>query len=394
MTEKNSSQDSLNYSSSTNISFSESILQDINTLKNKNLVIISKNFEQKIPEILSFLQNDSNLAINKLIIVKYLQNLFLTININSEIFIRKYSSEKEKLNLYQIIIEQYISYTNSSNFKNDENDYRKELLVLFEILLQQVTINRESYHYILSFLLKFVNEKNNNNLIKKEEDPYEDEFHLTSEHLKRILILLQKFYQFLDESKMSLNYFYFSGENESSITIQNKNSIKDNKKLLTLEDNLCILMFIKVFPSEYIKITYPNTTFRLLELKFNEKNKDKDISIDIDMDNNLVASFMSGTNAKLSEHDTNWLLIKFKKKKRIKVKLYLNGRKIYYKKDKDKDKDKFKDKEEIKEIVLFKNFIGICYNFMIFKTKKKEIYPKFLENEVKRNNFIELEILI
>ena len=145
-------------------------------------------------------------------------------------------------------------------------------------------------------------------------------------------------------------------------------------------------MFIKVFPSEYIKITYPNTTFRLLELKFNEKNKDKDISIDIDMDNNLVASFMSGTNAKLSEHDTNWLLIKFKKKKRIKVKLYLNGRKIYYKKDKDKDKDKFKDKEEIKEIVLFKNFIGICYNFMIFKTKKKEIYPKFLENEAKRNN--------
>ena len=45
MTEKNPSQDSLNYSSSTNISFSESILQDINTLKNKNLVIISKNFE-------------------------------------------------------------------------------------------------------------------------------------------------------------------------------------------------------------------------------------------------------------------------------------------------------------------------------------------------------------
>ena len=384
MTEKNPSVESLSYSNSTNASFSESLLQDLNALKNKNIMIISKNFEQKIPDILSFLQNDSNLAINKISIIKYLQNLFSAIEINSEIFLRKFSSEKEKLNLYQIIIGQYISYSNSSNFPNDENDYRKELLQLFGILLSQVTINRESYHYILSFLLKYINEKNNHfNLDENDQD--KEVFHLTAEHLSRILMLLQKFYQFLDQSKLSLNYFFFSGESESSITIQNKNSPKDNKKLLTLEDNLCILMFIKVFPSEYIKTVYTNRTeFKLLELKFNEKNKDKDIYINIDENNNLTTSFTSGGLAKLSENDTNWLLVKFKRKKRNKVKLYLNGRKIKYKKDKEKDKDK--DKEEIKEIVLFKNFIGICYNFLIFKTKKKEIFPKFLENEVKKNN--------
>ena len=384
MSETNTTQDSLNNSSSTNTSNSEVLIQDINDLNSKNYVIISKNLEPKIPDILSYLQNNSNLALNKIIIVKYLQKMFLTININSEIFLRKLSSEKEKLNLCQIIVGQYITYTNNLSNENDENNYRKELLILFDILLSQVTIDRESYHYILTFLLKFLNEKNNNSsLTIKEEE--EESFHLTAEHLKRILTLLQKFYQFLDENKMSLNYFFFNGESGSSITIQNKNSIKDNKKLLTFEDNLCILMFIKVFPSEYIKVAFPNTIFNLLELKFNEKNKDKDISVHIDVNNNLITNIVSGTIAKLSENDTNWLLIKFKKKKKIKVKFYLNGRKIYYKKDKDKDKEK--DKEEIKEIILFKNFIGICYNFMIFKTKKKEIYPKFLENEVKKNNF-------
>ena len=391
MSEESIKEDSINLSNSPNISLSESLIQDINSFKNKNILIINKSYEQKIPEILSFLQNNLNLAVNKTMIVKYLQNLFTTININSEIFLRKYSSDKEKLNLYQIIIHQYISYTNSSNFKTDEDEYRKELLILFDILLTQVTFNRESYHYILSFLLKYINEKNNNLYISNnnEEEQYDEEFHLTAEHLFRILTLLKKFYQYIDESKHSLNYFFFSGESESQIIIQNKNSYKDNKKILTLEDNLCVLMFIRVFPSESIKAVYTKTTFKLLELRFNERSKD--INIDIDIDNNLITSFTSEPIAKLSEIDTNCLLVKFKKKKKIKVKIYLNGKKIKYQKDKDKEKDKDKDKEkeEVKEIILFKNFIGICYNFMIFKTKKKEIFPKFLENELKKN-YIEI----
>ena len=71
MSEKNLSQDSLNYSSSTNTSISEVLIQDINNLNSKNFVIISKNFESRIPDVLSYLQNNSNLAINKIIIVKY-----------------------------------------------------------------------------------------------------------------------------------------------------------------------------------------------------------------------------------------------------------------------------------------------------------------------------------
>ena len=376
---------------STNISLSETILQDINNYKNKNIHIISKSFEQKIPDILYFLQNNLNLAVNKIQIIKYLKELFTTVNINSEIFLRKNSSDKEeKLNLYEIIINQYISYTNSSNFQKDEEDYRNELIILFDILLAQVNINRESYHYILSFILRYINEKNYNlsivskNINENEEKEDYNKFKLTADHLTRILTLLQRFYQYIDINKQSLNYFFLSGESDSSIIIQNKNCPKDNKKLLTLEDNLCVLMFIKVFPSEYIKTVHSNTTFNLLELKCNEKNKNKDISINIDSENNLITNYTTETLAKLTENDTNSLLIKFKKKKKIKVKLYLNGKKINYNKDKEKEKDK--DKEEVKEIVLFKNFIGICYNFMIFKTKKKEIFPKFLENEFKKYN--------
>ena len=217
MSEKTSSQESITCSnSSRNVSFSESLLQDINYFKNKNIVIITKNFEQRIPDILAFLQNNLNLAIHKIQIVKYLQNLFLSISINSEIFLRKLSSEKEKLNLYQIIIEEYIYYTNSSNFQNDEIDYRNELLSLFDILLSQVTMDRESYHHILSFLLRFINEKNNKfdlgltptpNISDGETE--KEEIHLTDKHLTRILTLLQRFYQFLDDIKLSMNYFFF-----------------------------------------------------------------------------------------------------------------------------------------------------------------------------------------
>ena len=53
--EKTNDEDSL-ISSSTSISTSESIIQDIT--KNKNIFIITKNIEQRIIEKLSYLQSD------------------------------------------------------------------------------------------------------------------------------------------------------------------------------------------------------------------------------------------------------------------------------------------------------------------------------------------------
>jgi hypothetical protein len=57
------------------------------------------------------------------------------------------------------------------------------------------------------------------------------EFNLNSEFLNRRLILLQKYYHPFDIFKFYGNYFFFNGESESSITIQNRLiNTKENKK--------------------------------------------------------------------------------------------------------------------------------------------------------------------
>ena len=76
--EKTNDEDSL-ISSSTSISTSESIIQDIT--KNKNIFIITKNIEQRIIEILSYLQSDSNLATNKILILKNLIQKYFLVNL-------------------------------------------------------------------------------------------------------------------------------------------------------------------------------------------------------------------------------------------------------------------------------------------------------------------------
>ena len=153
--EKVTNEDSI-ISSSTSISVSiEPITQDITKIQNTYL--IEKNIEQKITEILSYLQSDTNLASNKIPILKYLQSLLLSVEFNSEILLRKTITEKEKLNLYKVIIHQYIFYTNSGNKKEDEEFYRSDLQSLYMLLLSQVILEKDTYHYILSPLINFIN---------------------------------------------------------------------------------------------------------------------------------------------------------------------------------------------------------------------------------------------
>ena len=153
-------------STSTTISVTETITQEISKIK--NVYLIPKNIVQRIPEILSFLQSNNNTANNKIPILKYLQSLFLSVEFNSGIFLRKFIvNEKEKLNLYKVIINQYIFYSNNNNTKADEENYRGDLQNLFLLLLSQMTLDKEIYHYILSPLINFINEKNILNLNKK-----------------------------------------------------------------------------------------------------------------------------------------------------------------------------------------------------------------------------------
>ena len=107
-----------------------------------------------------------------------------------------------------------------------------------------------------------------------------------------------------------------------------KNSIKDDKKLISADENLSILMFLKVFPPVYIKAIHKNSDFNILELTLDEKDKTQNIFINIDIYNNLKSNFSPDIIGTLSESETNWLLIKYKRKK-AKLKVYLNGNKIY-----------------------------------------------------------------
>ena len=393
--EKTLNEDSM-ISTSTSISITEPITQDIS--KNKNVFLIQKNIEQRIVEILSFLQSDANLANTKIPILKYLQSLFMYVDFNSEIFLRKTINDKDKLNLYKVIIHQYIFYTNPNNSKADEENYRGDLQSLFLLLLNQVTFEKDTYHYILSPLINYIKEKNiisnkknsstGNILLENESN-----INIKSEHLNRILILLQYFYGYY--KNVQPNYFFFSGDSDSSIIIRNKeNPLDHNKKLLNLDDNLCIMMFIKVLPYEYIKaITIDHKKdFKLLELFFQDKKKSVDININIE--NQLIASFIEKP-MQLKENDINCVIIKFnntKKKSIINCQIFIGNEKSDLLQislaDSDKEKNP-KIKDEIKEIILFSNFIGSCSNIIIYKEKKNEGLPKilmpYLENKQRQS---------
>ena len=389
--EKVSNEDSI-ISSSTSISIStEPITQDITKGQNANL--IEKNIEQRITEILSYLQSDSNLANNKIPILKYLQSLLLSVEFNSEILLRKTINEKDKLNLYKVIIQQYIFYTNAGNKKEEEENYRSELQNLFLLLLSQVVLEKDSYHYILSPLINFINRKNIINSNKKNSagippSDSDSTINLKPEHLQRVLLLLRYFYGYYN-NESSINYFFFSGDSDSSITISNKeNNLDRNKKILNLDETLCIMMFIKVMKSEYIKAINPKINFKLFEMKFQEKKNS--ICINIDTDNQLTSPMCKDPLIKLDENEMNCVLIKLsanKKKTIINSELYVGITRVDLPPismiELEKDKNA-KNNCEIKEIALFKNFIGICSNIIIYKEKKNEGLPKFLLSDNER----------
>jgi hypothetical protein len=97
---------------SDNNKISPNILQDIFSLKEKNIYLITESFEEKIPLILSYLmeKDEEYSSENKTQILIYLKDLFNKVEFYSEIFSRK-KSAKENMNIFEIIINQYITNT-------------------------------------------------------------------------------------------------------------------------------------------------------------------------------------------------------------------------------------------------------------------------------------------
>ena len=250
--ENNNCEDSTLNSSKNNLN-SEDIIEE---LKSSEINIINKNSESIIIKSLDYLINISNPVPNKLIIIKFLENLFMNVNFNSEIFLK--SSKKLDLNLFQIIINQYI--TNPNSQENEE--YLLELKALFILLISQITLDRESYHYIFSFIIDYINQINNGITTKTNNI-------LTSEQISKILLLLQLYYQSMQSVDEPYNYLFFNGDPNTYINIY----LKGNKKLHSCQD-VNILLFIKLLPNKIVKKINPEISFTILDINL-ENNENK-----------------------------------------------------------------------------------------------------------------------
>ena len=108
----------------------------------------------------------------------------------------------------------------------------RELKDLFILLLSQITLDKDTYHYIFSFLINYINKCNNNSYMNENK---ENIWNLTSDKLSRVLQLLQIYYQSMQSIDEPYNYFYFNGDEDSFIRIVNKENKQTNKKYLNLE---------------------------------------------------------------------------------------------------------------------------------------------------------------
>ena len=344
---------------------SPNLYQDIISLKKKNIYLISESFEQKIPEILSYLLSKSAEypIANKIQILIYLQDLIKKVDFHAEFFSTK-KSLNENLNIFQVIINQIITCNEK------ELDYIKELKNTFILLLNKITLDRKTFKYIFSFLINYLNK---------------DEQKLNSGNISRILDLLNIFYTNIQKISEKDDFIYFNNTSKEGkdddylIKIQNKDNM-NRKKILNVDDSLNILLFIKLIPNELIKKEQPEHISGLLELDFLDKTKN--ISFNIDNDYNLIINNSSKDKiSKLEENKYINILFKFNFKESFKIDIYINTKKVEFKNDpieiKDSDKAKIKEILEINSINLFKNFIGQCSNIIIFRDRKQEGIPKF-----------------
>jgi len=293
----------------TNVKISPDLFQEIISLKEKNIYLFSESFEQKFPEILSYLleKGDEYPSANKIQILIYLQNLLKKIDFYAGILSKK-KSINENMTLFEVIINQFIT-------SGKDQDYIKELKNTFILLLSKISFERKTYKYIFSFLINHLNNTS------KEK--------LNSENVSQILELLNIYYSNIPQIKEKNEFIYFNDVSNSDnylIKIKNKDNV-NKKKILNLEDSLNILLFIKLLPNEIIKKEQPNHIMGLLQLNFFDQGKN--ISFDIDNDYNLIMNNSSKDKIiKLEGNKFINILFRFNLKDTFKIDIYVNAKKI------------------------------------------------------------------
>ena len=170
-----------------NIKISQNVYQEFISFKEKNIYLITESLEEKIPEILSFLmENGEEYSTEKKIqVLIYLQDLFKKVDFNSEIFSKK-KSLKENMNLFEIVINQYIT--------NESKEYLSELKNIFILLINKISLDKKTYKYFFSFFIDYLNKKQK----------------LNSENIFKTLELLTIYYTTLPQIKEKDDYIYFN----------------------------------------------------------------------------------------------------------------------------------------------------------------------------------------
>ena len=362
------------------------ILKEVKDFHSKKLYIITKEIESKIPSILSYIQDDENEILNKIHIINYLLLLIQNIPYNLELILSQKSDiPNQNMNIYEILIYEYI-FTDKN-----ETDYIKLLKDILILIFKKLSLNKDVYRYIFSYISTYLNEKNN---IEKNTKYYFNE-----SNYYNLLELILLFYQ-SKEDEDPINYFYFNGDINTNITINNRVN-----NILDLENNLYILLFVKLVDYEYIsslkqnnKETSPYSS--LIQIKF--KNKKEIISLNIidseqTPNNTIIEDKQQNINEPLkiinipynsfNKKETNNILIKITSN--LNLELYINGNSFSLPED-IISTDK-KDENIIEYFQLFKGFYGICSTIMVYKGSSKdkieENYPEYLleqDNDKKR----------
>ena len=348
----------------------EEFMKNIQEKDSNNLYLLNE--EKFTLGIFYYLQDKSFPIHNKIIIVKYLFNCINNIPINAEILINQKLKNKC---LYHIIIYQYII-----NYENKE--YYNELKNLFSVLIRHISYNKSLYQYLISFISNYINKKslllNDISNINIDENYFEEEININEFNSKHLLAILELMYAFYENGRINnnpCNYFYFTGQPNNNITINNDNS------LLNLKNDIYFLLFINLFDLKYLA---QFDKLSLLEIQFNN-NKNIKINIIPDNDNNnndentILIPYSSFSTTQI-----NQVLIKINKNAKIDILINKNQQKV---------PDILINEQKIESLIFFNNYIGYCTNIIAYKSNLNDIYiPKFINNELYKNGIYKEEL--
>ena len=337
----------------------------IEELIQKDIKIITRNVEEKIPQILNILQNVEENIENKLKILQFFEILFKEITYNMDI-INKFTSNNKinKLSLYKILLKEFF------NSKEENKEYRNKILLLLNLMIQNVLCGNEVFEYLFSFITHYINIINDNYENEKKEEK------LNPFKFNNFLKLVSYFYSIRDDNNKLSKYFYFSGNTDSELRINNKNNILNfnNDSIL----NILIFFELKLSPDE-INNLFTKHISKLINIKLSYGDN---IYLNIDKKNQLTSSFTNEILYTFNHNEMNSCLIKCKNiNENLEIEIYINHNKIEYNIDNKISLSINNNKNEIEYISFFKLFTGICPSIIIYKDDKKNEYLKIFENK-------------